>query len=48
MSKKKDSIFSKIFKPKKSSCCCNIAIVEEPDEPKDEKLKEKKPRQRIN
>lgn len=40
MSKKKESIFSKIFKPKKSSGCCSIEIVEEPDKVENENKKE--------
>jgi hypothetical protein len=39
MSKKKESIFSKIFKPKKSSCCCSMEIVEEPNKIEDRNKK---------
>ena len=35
MAKKKKSVFSKILKPKKSSCC-SIEIIEEPYKGKDE------------
>lgn len=31
MSKKKESIFLKFLNPQKSSGCCSIEIVEEPD-----------------
>ena len=36
MSEKKKSIFSKILKPKTSSCC-SMQIVEEPDQTKNQK-----------
>ncbi|WP_272879109.1 hypothetical protein [Clostridium sp. Cult2] len=35
MAKKKNSVFSKILKPKKSSCC-SMEIIEEPCKEKDE------------
>jgi hypothetical protein len=40
MNKKKESIFSKIFKPKKSSCCCSMEIVEELDKVEERNKKE--------
>lgn len=41
MSKKKESIFSKIFKSKKSSCCCSMEIIEEPDKAENGNKEEK-------
>lgn len=41
MAKKKKSVFSKILKPKKSSCC-SIEIIEEPHQEKSEEQKEDK------
>lgn len=41
MSEKKKSIFSKIRKPKKPSCCSFEIVEEDTEEEKEEQIKEK-------
>lgn len=43
MAEKKESIFSKLFKPSKSCCCCSVEIV---DEDKDEAAQNKEEKEK--